>query len=180
MRVRAKEEKTNAAPIRPTPFRRRSPFRLGPVLGLFLALDVAILTMYVVANQGGETADPPESTADPSDADSAWANLGPQERCNRAVALVSFPNSWPLHCRWRQSQETLSGMAWPPPAGEAPWDNPRIEVYLTPSQSEADVAHAIAHEMGHMHHGREYARVEEWLAARRLPPDTEWTVWTED
>lgn len=64
--------------------------------------------------------------------------------------------------------------------GDPPWENPRIEVYVAPGDSRAQVAHAIAHELGHMRHTVEPTIAGAWLAVRRLPADTPWTVWAED
>ncbi len=53
---------------------------------------------------------------------------------------------------------------------------------MAETQTREQLANAIAHELGHMHHTREPApaRVAEWLAARSLPPTTPDEVWTED
>jgi hypothetical protein len=48
------------------------------------------------------------------------------------------------------------------------------------SETPIDVAHTIAHELGHMHHTREPTFVPQWLAARGLAPGTPDTIWTED
>ena len=45
-------------------------------------------------------------------------------------------------------------------------------MYVDPAQTRNELAHAIAHEFGHMHHTREPTFVPQWLAARGLPPDT--------
>ncbi|MFP5318582.1 MAG: hypothetical protein ACLGI2_09835 [Acidimicrobiia bacterium] len=111
---------------------------------------------------------------------SAWAALDAQARCDQAVELVTHPDRWPLRCRWRAPGEQLVGQAYPPPAGEAPFDAPRVEIYVAPEQSREDVARAIAHELGHMHHTRRPTFVADWLAARNLDPATPSEVWTED
>jgi hypothetical protein len=85
-----------------------------------------------------------------------------------------------MTCRWRQPADVLQGRAFPPPAGEPPFDVPRLEIYVEPSQSEEELAHVIAHELGHMHHTRDPQFVPAWLRARGLPPDTPDEVWTED
>jgi len=111
---------------------------------------------------------------------SAWSGLDPQERCLSAAVLVAQANPWPTACRWREPTDGLQGAAFPPPKGEPPFDSPHIEIYVEASQTREEVAHAIAHEMGHMRHTREPAFVPDYLAARSLPPDTPSAVWTED
>lgn len=109
-----------------------------------------------------------------------WAALGPQARCDDAASLVTGRDPWPMVCRWRQPGDALEGQAFPPPAGDPPFDHPHIEVYVAGGQSRVEVAHAIAHELGHMRQTREPAFGPDWLAARGLPPDTPWQVWSED
>jgi hypothetical protein len=111
---------------------------------------------------------------------SAWDRLDPQTRCQEALALVTQPDPWPTSCTWRDPGGALQGQSFPPPKGPPPWDDPRIEVYVAPEQTRAEVAHAIAHELGHMRHTREPTFAPEWLAARGLAPETPWQVWTED
>ena len=116
-----------------------------------------------------------------SDPDLSWSALDAQGRCDEALHDVTRPNPWPLVCRWRQSSEMLQGQAYPPPKGTPPYDEPRVEIYVAETQSRRQVANAIAHELGHMHHTREPAfAVADWLAARGLPPSTPDEVWTED
>ena len=112
--------------------------------------------------------------------DTAWSHLDPQARCDDAVQLVTHPDRWPTECRWRQPEDRLQGQSFPPPVGPPPYDRPHVEIYVAESQTREQLAHAIAHEYGHMHHTREFRLVSEWLAARRLPPDTGSEVWTED
>ena len=123
-----------------------------------------------------------EPRAEPAPADAGWAALDPQMRCLEAAALVTAPgrDAWPMACRWRIAGEALQGQAFPPPKGPPPYDDPHIEVHVAPGQSREDLAHAIAHELGHMHHTREPTFVAEWLSARNLPPDTPSEVWAED
>jgi hypothetical protein len=65
--------------------------------------------------------------------------------------------------------------------GPPPYDNPHVEVYVGETQTREQLANAIAHELGHMHHTREPAfAVADWLAARGLPPGTPSEIWTED
>lgn len=110
----------------------------------------------------------------------AWSELDAQARCENAAPLVTQPVAWPVRCRWRQASDVLEAQAFPPPRGEPPYDNPRVEIYVARGQSREEVAHALAHELGHMRHTREPTFVPEWLAARGLPADTPDTVWTED
>jgi hypothetical protein len=110
----------------------------------------------------------------------AWDALDPPARCASALELVDYPLRWPMVCRWRSSDDTEAGVAFPPPVGPPPWDSPRIEVYVARPDTRAQVAHAIAHELGHMHHTREADFAGAWLVARNLPADTPSTVWVED
>lgn len=111
----------------------------------------------------------------------AWVGLGAQARCDDAVQLVTHRDRWPTQCRWRRPGERLQGQAFPPPVGPPPYENPRVEVYVDAAQSREALAHAIAHELGHMHHTREPPfAVADWLAARGLPVSTPSEVWTED
>lgn len=118
----------------------------------------------------------------PSEAVTEWAGLEPQMRCAEALVLVTVParHVWPMACRWRVAGEGLQGQAFPPPKGPPPYDDPHIEIYVAPNQSREDLANAIAHELGHMHHTREPTFVAEWLSTRNLPPDTPSEAWTED
>ena len=113
--------------------------------------------------------------------DPAWSHLDAQARCDDALALVTHGDRWPTQCRWRQPGERVQGQAFPPPSGPPPYDEPRIEIYVDGAQSREDLARAIAHELGHMHHTREppFAAAA-WLAARGLPGATPSEVWTED
>ncbi len=109
-----------------------------------------------------------------------WSQLDAQGRCDSASELITHPDRWPVVCRWRNPGEQLAGQAFPPPAGDPPYDDPRVEIYVSPNQSREALARAIAHELGHMHHTREPAFVPDWLAARNLPAVTPDEVWAED
>lgn len=115
-------------------------------------------------------------------ADAAWAGLDPQARCDEAAQLVTRRDDWPTQCRWRRPEDRVQGQAFPPPPGPPPWDRPRVEIFVAESQTREELANAIAHELGHMHHTREAAPalVADWLALRGLPPDTPDEIWTED
>jgi hypothetical protein len=123
---------------------------------------------------------PHRSPARPAVADDAWSRLDPQARCDSAVVLVTHPDRWPTVCRWRTPADALQGQAFPPPKGAPPFDDPHIEIYVAVSQTREELAHAMAHELGHMHHTREPTFVPAWLAARNLPADAPSQVWTED
>ena len=129
---------------------------------------------FLIWNSRSEPAPPPAPR------DSAWSTLDPSARCIEATALVTHRDRWPTVCRWQESGGSLHGQAFPPPAGPPPYDVPRVEVYVGPAQTREELANAIAHEYGHMHHTREPTFVPEWLAARSLPPATPDEVWTED
>jgi hypothetical protein len=118
---------------------------------------------------------PATATADP-----AWTVLDPQARCDAALTLVTHPDRWPTRCRWRTAADVLQGQSFPPPKGDPPFDEPHVEMYVAADQSRDELAHAIAHEYGHMHHTREPDFVAAWLQARGLPADTPSEVWTED
>jgi len=122
----------------------------------------------------------PKGASSAAEPDAAWARLDPQARCDQAVQLVAHPDRWPMQCRWRQGDDRLQGQAYPPPPGPPPWDRPRIELYVVETQTREELANAIAHELGHMHHTREPDFVGDWLRARDLPADTPPDVWTED
>lgn len=110
----------------------------------------------------------------------AWAALDPQDRCDSALGLVTHPDRWPVICRWREAGEALQGQSFPPPKGPPPYEDPHVEIYVEPAQGREELASAIAHELGHMHHTREFRSLGEWLAARGLGPGTADAVWTED
>jgi hypothetical protein len=116
----------------------------------------------------------------PATAPSPLNGLDPQARCDRAAHLVSAGRRWPMVCRWRHAGDQLQGQAFPPPAGAPPYDDPHIEIYVDPAQSADDLARAIAHELGHMHHTRDPRFVAEWLSVRGLPAGTPEEIWTED
>ncbi len=140
---------------------------------LFVLVDVVVAAIIWNGRSGGPA---PRPSPDP-----AWSRLDPQGRCEQASTLVTYPVRWPVQCRWRRPGERLQGQSFPPPVGPPPYDHPHVEVYLTETQSREEVANAIAHELGHMHHTREPAfAVADWLAARGLPPDAPSEVWTED
>jgi hypothetical protein len=148
-----------------------------------LAATVALVPVIVRAWTDPSAAPSPQRQGAGSPAaigSPAWSSLDPQMRCNSAEALVTVPDPWRTTCRWREPSDGLQGSAFPPPKGDPPFDDPHIEIYLDPAQTRESVAHAIAHEMGHMRHTREPTFVPEWLAARGLPADTPAAVWTED
>jgi hypothetical protein len=118
--------------------------------------------------------------AGPPTGDPAWAALDAQSRCDRARELVAHPDRWPVVCRWRAPGEALQAQSFPPPRGPAPYDDPHVEIYVERAQGPEELANAIAHELGHMHHTREFRPLAEWLEARGLPAGTADSVWTED
>jgi hypothetical protein len=125
--------------------------------------------------------DGPDARSVVPDSDPEWSRLDAQGRCDQALQDVSHPGSWPVRCRWRQPGEMFQGQAYPPPKGPPPYDEPRVEIYVSETQSRGQVANAIAHELGHMHHTREPTfAVADWLAARGLPAGTPPEVWLED
>lgn len=159
--------------------RRRRTIRTGRLSAVAAALGVAILVIVSVQVRGDRATPetrPPASTQGTNELD----GLGAQARCDRAAALVTAGRNWPVECRWRQSTDLLQGQAFPPPAGDPPFDRPHVEIYVAPAQSSQQLGHAIAHELGHMYHTRDYRFVPEWLAERHLPADTPWEVWSED
>lgn len=135
-----------------------------------LAAAILVLTAWATACASGST----PGTAD------GWGELGPQARCDRALSLVTHPDRWPLTCRWRTPEDLTTGQAFPPPPGPPPFDEPRVEVYVGKDDTREQLASIIGHELGHMHHTRVVTFAQEWLAARNLPADTAWEVWTED
>jgi len=152
-------------------------------VALVVAADLAAVGGIVAWNgtrTAGSVTPPPTARPAPTAAVSAWDALDVQARCDGAVALVSRPNPWPMRCRWRVPGDFNQGSSFPPPAGDPPFDQPRIEIYVDPAQTRDVLARVIAHEMGHMRHTRAPTFVPEWLAARGLAPDTPWPVWTED
>lgn len=146
-----------------------------------VAANLAAAVLLIVW-QGHRTDRPARGTpaASARPADTAWNGLDPQARCDMAVALVTQPDPWPTICRWREATDGLQGQSFPPPKGAPPYDDPHIEIYVDRGQSRDELAHAIAHELGHMRHTREATFAPLWLAARSLPPDTSSPVWTED
>jgi hypothetical protein len=85
-----------------------------------------------------------------------------------------------MECEWRPTGVTLEGEAFPPPAGDPPWDHPRMVIFVDPPQGPAEIARAIAHEMGHMYLTRTAGDGPAWLVARHLPADTPASAWVED
>ncbi len=152
----------------------------GPVRRLVVTVVVLANAAVALLIWNGRSGDPGPATSAAGSPDAAWSRLDPEGRCQQAAELVTHPARWAIHCRWRGPGDLLQGQAYPPPAGPPPWDRPRIEIYLEESQTREEVANAIAHELGHMHHGREPAFATEWLEARALPADTPAEIWTED
>jgi len=148
------------------------------VVGMVVALDVVVAATVWARHHHRHHRLPAGAPAAPLAR--GWAGLDPPARCASALGLVAYPNRWPMLCRWREASDTVAGMAFPPPVGAPPWDHPRIEIYLAPDEARPEVAHAIAHELGHMRHTRDAPMARAWLAARGLPPDTVSAVWVED
>ncbi len=146
----------------------------GRVAGIALAVCAAALLVVWSGRTNGKAPVPPAPV------DSAWAALDPQARCESAAVLVTAPDRWPTVCRWRNPGDRLQGQAFPPPKGPPPFDDPHIEIYVAPTQTGYELANAIAHELGHMHHTREPAFVSDYMAARNLTADGQSEVWTED
>lgn len=157
--------------------------RRRALLGAFLAVDV-LIALAVFGWYRSSPDAPARSSGSSRGGDPAWEALDPQARCTEALALVDYANRWKLLCRWRtdadRGRAELWGQSYPPPAGEPPWDDPRIEIYVTPEQDRAELGRVIAHEMGHMHHTRQAGFASEWLEARGMADTTPWTIWTED
>jgi hypothetical protein len=142
---------------------------------LFLVVAAAAAALLLGDGRGDEP-DPRPPGREP-----AWAALDPHARCESARQLVTHRDEWPTECRWRRPEERLQGQAFPPPVGPAPFDSPRVEIYVDAAQSREELARAIAHELGHMHHTREPSfTASDWLAARGLPATTPVEVWVED
>jgi hypothetical protein len=156
---------------------RRWNRRPGRLSGTIAAAGAAVLLVVAsLALRDGGAAEGPAGTP-PTTAE--LAGLDPEARCDIAAGRVTASRRWPMVCRWREPGDALQGQAFPP-LGEPPFDNPHIEIYVDPAQSTDDVARAIAHELGHMHHTRDPRFVPEWLSARGLPPGTRDEIWTED
>ncbi|MDQ4070456.1 MAG: hypothetical protein M3203_13450, partial [Actinomycetota bacterium] len=118
-----------------------------------LAVAVVVVAAALLTLMSARTGEGPGA----EDADGArrWAALDAQARCDEAVALVTHPDRWPVRCRWRSAGETLEGQSFPPPPGPPPFDDPHVQMYVAPDQTREQLARAIAHELGHMHHTRE-------------------------
>ena len=153
---------------------RPAKLSMGRVAGIVVTVCAAALLVVTSGRTSGK------APAPPAPVDSAWAALDAQARCESAAMLVTAPDRWPTVCRWRNPGEALQGQAFPPPKGPPPFDDPHIEIYVAPTQTREELANAIAHELGHMHHTREPAFVREYLAARNLTADPQSEVWTED
>lgn len=141
-----------------------------------LVLVANAAAAFLLWNGGGGDPEPA------AQGESPWAGLDPQARCDEAAKFVTYSDRWPTYCRWRRPEDRLQGQAYPPPAGPPPWDDPRVEIFVAETQTREQLASAIAHEFGHMHHTREPAAglVADWLAARSLSPTTSDEVWAED
>lgn len=145
----------------------------------FVVIVAATVGLLLLGNQpSGDDAPAPGTVA--TTVDPAWSALDAEGRCAEAVTLVTYPEHWPMVCRWREPNERLQGQAFPPPPGRPPYDNPHVQIYVAPTQTREEVARAIAHEFGHMHHTRDFRRLTEWLAARNLDAGTPTNIWTED
>jgi hypothetical protein len=150
-----------------------------PAVSFLLAGATVVLGLVLLHAWHDRSAALPAAVR-PAAAQPAWSVLDPQARCGTALALVTQDDPWPTFCRWRQPSDALQGASFPPPKGDPPYDSPHIEIYVDPAQTREELAHAIAHEMGHMRHTREPTFVPAYLAARGLPADTPSAVWTED
>jgi hypothetical protein len=150
--------------------------RKGAVALVAAANLVLVAGAVRLATAGSSSSPPPAPTVTTTQ----WDTLDAQGRCQSAAELVRRPNPWPTICSFRAAGDTLRGQSFPPPVGDPPYDHPHIEVYLRPTESREDVAHTIAHELGHMTHTREATFVPAWLQARGLPADTPPAIWTED
>ena len=152
------------------------------IAGTVKRAAVVLAVLAVLAALGGMVVN--DLASDDSDARppgaGSWAALDAQGRCDAAYDLVAHPDRWPVVCRWRTPGEALQAQSFPPPKGPAPYDDPHVEVYVEGGQGREELANAIAHELGHMHHTREFRALSEYLAARRLDPGTTDAVWTED
>ncbi len=158
--------------------RRRTPAP-GRLSAVFAVAGAAVLV--AVASLSFQRDRPVvETPGAPPTTTSALTGLDPQARCDRAAGLVTARRRWPMVCSWRTPGGQLQGQAFPPPPGDPPFDDPHIEIYVDRSQSAEDLARAIAHELGHMHHTRDPRFVPAWLAARGLPRGTADEIWTED
>jgi hypothetical protein len=154
--------------------------RKGAV-ALVAAVNVALVVGAVRLAAGGSSGPgPAPASTSTTAAAGSWESLGPEARCASAAELVRRPNPWPTICTWREPGVSVRGQSYPPPVGDPPWDRPRVEIYVAPTQSRVDLAHTIAHELGHMTHTRDPTFVPQYLQARGLPADTPSEVWTED
>ena len=147
-----------------------------PVVVLVVLAGAAVALLI----WNGRSVDPHPAPPALSGPDPVWAALDPQARCDQAVALITHGDRWPTQCRWRRVEDQLLGQAFPPPIGPPPYDRPHVEMYVDGTQTREQLANAIAHEYGHMQHTREATFVDDWLAARSLPPSTPDEVWAED
>jgi hypothetical protein len=92
-----------------------------------------------------------------------------QQRGEAALARLSYP--------YQQLGYTIAFL----PAtsgyfGRGFHEQRRIEVYVRPNQSDAELAHVVAHEIGHavdwVYHND--VRDQQWLRLRGLSTNTEW------
>lgn len=113
----------------------------------------------------------PQTPASPTAvAPAATASSGtPQERGEAALRRLSYP-----YQQLGYTIEFLPGM--PGYFGRGFHEQHRIEIYVRNSQSDAELAHVVAHEIGHavdwMYHTP--VRDRQWLLLRGVDPSTEW------
>ena len=157
--------------------------RTPPGRAWSLAVLVVVNLLFVAALANwllGSRSHPSTKSAPQAALPQGWTALDPQGRCTAALRLVRYADAWPLECQWRPQGGTLDGEAFPPPAGDPPFDHPRIVIYVDRAQTPAQIARVIAHEMGHMYLTRTAGDGPAWLRARHLPADTPASEWVED
>jgi hypothetical protein len=99
----------------------------------------------------------------------AWAQDRPQVVGEQALAMIDYP--------WQSLGWTIEFKPGPPGyLGLAVGPERRVEIYVRDSHSVTDVAHTLAHEIGHavdLTYGIEYRR-SEYRRLRGLDPDSDW------